>query len=99
LPLDLVERVAAGDREEAANAELSALVHDGVDHLVGRRVGAPLLLYARHFRPSILVSAGLSTEPFPRLAGVRKIGFASDGVVLRKCHNPLARIPGTRENP
>ena len=35
LPLDLVERVAAGDGEEPAHAEACGLVHDGIDHLFG----------------------------------------------------------------
>src|SRR5439155_7492874 len=48
LPFDLVERVAAGNREEPANAEPRACGGDGVDHLFRRTFPALLLFYARH---------------------------------------------------
>src|SRR5262249_38267651 len=61
LPLDLVEGVAAGDGEEAPDAEPGAPVDDRVHDLSGRRAGPDLLLYARHFFPFIVVSTRTST--------------------------------------
>ena len=48
LPFDLVERVAAGDREEALHAEPGALLDDRVHDLFGRRFVALDLLDACH---------------------------------------------------
>src|SRR5581483_9410411 len=48
LPLDLVEGIAPWDREEAAHAEASSFVGDGVHHLRVRGVDRRLLLHRRH---------------------------------------------------
>ena len=45
LPLDLVERVAARDREEPADGEGGVLVDDAVDELVGVDLNCVFLLY------------------------------------------------------
>src|SRR5262249_38638446 len=58
LPLDLVERVAAGDREVAADGEAGVLAGDGVHELVGTDLHL-LLLYGRHLP---LPFAGLSED-------------------------------------
>src|SRR5207247_949431 len=48
LPLDLVERVAAGDREQSADGEAGVVVDDAVDKLVGVDLDWVCLLYGRH---------------------------------------------------
>ena len=67
LPLDLVERVAAGDREEALHAEPGALLDDRVHDLFGRRFAALNLLDACHL-PLPNCSRRL---PLDRTAGTR----------------------------
>ena len=67
LPLDLVERVAAGNREEAPHAEAGALVDDRVHDLLGRRFAALDLLDACHL-PLLNPSLGLLLD---RAAGTR----------------------------
>src|SRR6185437_15454328 len=88
LPLDLVERVPAGDREEAADAEASGLVDDRVDHLLDRRLHALPLLDACHTGPSRTVA----TRVFPTWgfrwaldlpAGDRRLDLAPDGAEPR----------------
>src|SRR5215472_6648701 len=67
LPLDLVERVAAGNREEALHAETGPLLDDRVNDLLGRRFAALNLLDACH-----LPSRNFSRRPlFDRAAGRR----------------------------
>ena len=56
LPVDLVEGVAAGDGEVAADGEGGVLVDDGVHELVGRDLDLLLLLYGRHFGASLSAS-------------------------------------------
>ena len=66
LPLDLVERVASGDREVAANAELRAVVEDGVQRLFGLAVRwSPA---SRRRSPSCSLQAS-----FPSQCGVRRL--------------------------
>src|SRR5439155_18546169 len=48
LPLDLVERVAARNREQAADGEAGVLVDDAVLELVGIDLNGACLLYGRH---------------------------------------------------
>src|SRR5205823_777836 len=48
LPLDLVEGVAARDREQTADGEAGALVDDAVRELVGIDLNGVCLLYGRH---------------------------------------------------
>src|SRR5205823_6670836 len=67
LPLDLVERVAAGNREEALHAEPGALLDDRVHDLLGRGFAALNLLDACHL-PSRNSSLGLLLD---RTAGTR----------------------------
>src|SRR5262249_20434188 len=76
LPLDLVERVAPGDGEVAANAEGRRLVDDHVLRLdLRRRGGVDLLLCAGHAASSQVIRA--VDEPAQR--GTRRLGRASDG--------------------
>src|SRR5438270_850864 len=67
LPLDLVERVAAGNREEALHAEPGALLDDRVHDLLGHGFAALNLLDACHL-PSRNSSLGLLLD---RTAGTR----------------------------
>src|SRR5581483_11290935 len=69
LPLDLVEGIAPGDGEEAAHAEASSLIADGVDHLAGRQIRRSLLLNARHVRPLSTVATRVLAEPPAARAG------------------------------
>ena len=48
LPLDLVERIAAGDGEQTADGEPGVLVDDAVDEFVGVDLNALFRLRARH---------------------------------------------------
>jgi hypothetical protein len=50
LPLDLVERVASGDGEVAADGETGVLMDDRVLDFLARYRGLDLLLCARHCR-------------------------------------------------
>ena len=62
LPLDLVERIAARDREQAADGEAGALVDDAVDELVGVDLDSALLLCGRHFSASRWAKSVLQTD-------------------------------------
>src|SRR5436305_1701663 len=69
LPLDLVERVAARDREEALHAKPGALLDDRVHDLLGRRFAALNLLDACHLplpNPSLRLSIDRAAEPLIR---------------------------------
>src|SRR5205823_12112640 len=52
LPLDLLERVAAGDREEAAHADARVLLDDGVLELRSGQLDGFQLLLRRHLPTS-----------------------------------------------
>src|SRR5207237_7773070 len=63
LPLDLIERVASGNGEEALHAKARALLHNRVHDLCGRLFHTRNLLDARHFPSCILGGNGPSGPP------------------------------------
>src|SRR5207248_7765968 len=79
LPFDLVERVAARDREKSAHAEARGLVDDGVYRRFGRLYGACFLLYAGHSALPNCSLVGL----VPAGRGPGRVGRASDGTKAR----------------
>src|SRR4029077_3312262 len=109
LPLDLRERVAPRDREQAADGEAGALVDDGVDELVWVDLNRALLLYGRHcssLPPTLNSRFGVT----PAAAGARTrraslgtIGRGPDGAEIGTLNRALrllaARLDALRDQP
>src|SRR5262249_24200292 len=77
LPLDLVVRLAALDREVPAHREAGVVVDDAVDELVGVDRDGRFVLYGRHVLPPSRVS-GARTSWVPVLKGRRTLEPAPD---------------------
>jgi hypothetical protein len=69
LPLDLVVRIATGDREQALHRQRGVLVDDVVDELVGMDLDGGFVLYGRHLC-LLLIRTVSACEP--RLSVIRK---------------------------
>ncbi len=106
LPLDLGERIAAGDREQPPDGEGGVLVDGMVDELVGVDLDGRFVLYGRHvllFSPTNSsfwgVPAGVGEGP--RRASLGTLWRGPDGAPRRPCDRvldvPAARLHALRD--